>query len=380
LKEVSIEVIMAKQYNLLDAKILEAISALGPRNFTAVARKVGISRESLRYRLNRMQSNPNIFLRCLSTTYHTNLGLRKVVSVLTATPGYESTLLECLKANGFWIYLSRFYGKGEGCLATYTIPAEHSEEFKRFIQRIKELGVAKSSTLFWSTCFQPGALTSAWFDEEIGEWSFHWDKWIEQVQNESTDLPFTLQDPERFCNYADQIDIIMLKELEKDATKSIQDIANMLGISLQRAFYHYRKHLIGKKLLEDFEIFIYPHNSARCELYFFFFSFPDHETMAKFANSLLDKHFVRYVGKILNENKILSELLLPRDEFRGFIDQLSLLARMNLIESYDYIIMDLKTGQRQTFSYEFFKDGKWTYNHEKHMARLNDIVRGVQKS
>jgi DNA-binding Lrp family transcriptional regulator len=371
---------MAKQYDLLDAKILEAISGLGPRNFTAVARKIGISRESLRYRLNRMQSNPNIFLRCHSTTYHTNLGLRKVVSVLTATPGYESALLDCLKVNGYWIYLSRFYGKGEGCLATYTIPVEHSKEFERFIRRIEELGVAKSSTLFWSTCFQPGTLTSAWFNERIGEWSFHWDGWVEQMQNESTDLPFTLKDPERFYNYADQIDVIILKELEKDATKSIQDIANMLGISLQKAFYHYRKHVVAKKLLEDFEIFIYPYDSTRCELYFFFFSFPNHETMAKFANSLLDKHFVRYIGKILNEHKILSEMLLPRDEFRGFVDRLSLLARMNLIESYDYVIMDLKTGQRQTFSYEFFKDGKWMYDHEKHMTRLHDIVKNVQKS
>jgi DNA-binding Lrp family transcriptional regulator len=370
---------MAKQYDLLDARILEAISESGPRNFAAVARKVGISRESLRYRLNRMQSNPNIFLRCHSTTYHTNLGLRKVVSVLTATPGCESTLLECLKINGFWIYFSRFYGKGEGCLATYAIPAEHSEEFEGFIQRIKELGVAKSSTLFWSTCFQPGTLTSTWFNEEIGGWSFHWDEWIEQVQNESTDLPFTLQDPERFCNYADQIDVIMLKELEKDATKSIQDIAKLLGISLQRAFYHYQKHLIGKKLLEDFEIFVYPHDPACCEMYFFFFSFPSYETMAKFANSLLDKHFVRYLGKILKENKILSEMLLPRDEFRRFIDKLSLLARMGIILDYDYVIMDLKTGQRQTFSYEFFKNGKWVYDHDQHMVELHNLVQSTQK-
>jgi len=149
----------------------------------------------------------------------------------------------------------------------------------------------------------------------------------------------------------------------------------MLGISLQRAYYHYRKHLFGKKLLEDFEIFIYPHDVAQCNMYFFFFTFPNYETMAKFANSLLDKHFVRYIGKILNRNKILAEILLPRNEFRTFIDKLSLLARMCLIEEYDYVIMDLKTGQRQTFSYEFFKDGKWLYQHKKHMATLQNLMR-----
>jgi phosphatidate phosphatase PAH1 len=102
--------------------------------------------------------------------------------------------------------------------------------------------------------------------------------------------------------------------------------------------------------------------------------------MAKFANSLLDKHFVRYVGKILKENKILSEMLMPRDEFRKFIDKLSLLARMNLIKDFDYVIMDLKTGQRQTFPYEFFKDGKWTYDHNQHIANLQALVEKAHKN
>jgi DNA-binding Lrp family transcriptional regulator len=345
----------------------------------AVTRKIGISRESLRYRLNRMQSNPNIFLRYHSTTYHTNLGLRKVVSVLTAAPGYESLVRECLEANGFWIYISRFYGKGEGCLATYTIPVEHSEEFEGFIRKITESGVAKNSSLFWSTCFQPGTLTSAWFDKEAGEWSFHWEEWVERLQNESTELPFTLKDPERFSDYADQIDVIMLKELEKDAARSMKDIADTTGISPQLARYHYREHLIGRKLLEDFEIFVYPQDSSRCDMYFFFFSFPDYEKMARFANSLLDKHFVRYVGKILNENGILSEMLLPKDEFRRFVDKLSLLARMNFIKDFDYVIMDLRTGQRQTFPYEFFKDGKWAYDHDHHMANLQALLQKAHK-
>lgn len=370
---------MAKLYDSLDAKILEAISELGPRNFAEVARRVGIPQESLRYRFRRMNSNPHIFLRCHATIYHTNLGLKKAVAVLTANPGMEHTMLECLKVHGYWIYVSRFYGKGEGCLATYTIPAERCDKFEEFIQRIGELGVARSSQLFWATCFQPGCLTSAWFDEEIGEWSFRWDEWAEQVQNETVDLPYTLKDPDRFHNYADQIDVFMLKELEKDATKSIQEISDMLGISLQGAFYHYRKHLIAKKLLEDFEIFIYPHDAALCNMYFFFLAFPSYETMAKFANSLLNKHFVRYIGKILNANKILGEFLLPREEFRRFIDKLSFLARMKLIQSYDYVIMDLKTGQRQTFAYELLSDGRWLYDHRKHLADLRRVTRRKQE-
>ena len=175
------------------------------------------------------------------------------------------------------------------------------------------------------------------------------------------------------------IDIFILKELEKNATRSLKDIAEMLGISLQRAFYHYKKHLIEKKLLEDFEIFIYPHGAERCGMYFFFFTFPHYRAMAKFANSLLDKHFVRYIGKILNENRLLAELLFPIEGFRGFVESLSLLSRRGLLENYDYVIMDLKTGQRQTFSYEFFKDGGWLYNQKKQMTDVHRLARTVSK-
>lgn len=360
---------MAKLYTLLDAKILQAISELGPRNFAEIARRVGIPQESLRYRLKRMHSNPHIFLRIASTTYHTNLGLKKAVVVLKAAPGLEQTLFECLKANEYWIYLCRCYGKFEGCLAVYTIPVEQSDKFERFIQKIKELGIATDSNIFWSTCFQPGTLTLGWFNKGKGEWGFHWDKWIEQLKNVSTNLPHTLIDPDCFHNYADEIDVFILKELEKNATKTLKEIADMLEISLQKAHYHYKKHLVEKKLLEGFEIFIHPHNSV-CDMLFFFFDFHNYETMAKFTMSLLDKHFVRFVGKILNKHSLLATLYMPRTEFRKFVDKLSSLARMKLVQNYDYVILDLKTGKRQTFPYEFFKDGKWLYNHKKHIGCL----------
>ncbi|MCW3993737.1 MAG: AsnC family protein, partial [Candidatus Bathyarchaeota archaeon] len=207
---------MRKLLTALDVKILQALCEVGPRNFSSVARTVGISRKKLELRIKRMHSNPQFYLRMLTSIYHTNIGLRKAVVFLEAEPGMEQLLFDCLLVNGFWIYACRSYGRGEGCTAMYAVPIEHCKELEEFIHELKRLGVAKTAHIYWSTCFQGGRITSDWFDSCQVNWVFRWDDWIKEVQTQTTDLPYTLIEAKSYPNYADEIDIKMLMELEKD--------------------------------------------------------------------------------------------------------------------------------------------------------------------
>jgi len=49
-----------------------------------------------------------------------------------------------------------------------------------------------------------------------------------------------------------------------------------------------------------------------------------------------------------------------------------------LLYSYDYVILDLRKAQRQTISYEYFKNGSWIYDHNKHIQNLGDLVEGAK--
>jgi hypothetical protein len=51
------------------------------------------------------------------------------------------------------------------------------------------------------------------------------------------------------------------------------------------------------------------------------------------------------------------------------------LIRADLLLTYRYVILDLEKAARQTISYEYFKDGKWIYDHEKHVKALEELVR-----
>jgi DNA-binding Lrp family transcriptional regulator len=368
------EVQMVELLTPLDVRILQALCEVGPRNLTKVAKIVGVTRKTLSLRMKQMQSNPHFYLRMQTAIYHTNIGLRKAVVVMEAKPGMEQILFDCLLANGFWLYVCRSYGMGEGCTAIYAVPAERCKEFEEFIHEISRLGVAEDAKIYWSTCFQGGRITSTWFDCNEEKWVFPWDEWIRDVQTQAIDLPYPLMEAKSYPNYADEIDAQMLMYLEADATKDLSQIAKILGISRQLAQFHFKNHLVGKNLIEDYEIFVMPYGSMPSIMVLFIVSFHDYERFAKFARSLLDKFFVITMGKTIGGNALLLEVFLPVDEFRKFIDILSRMASMKLVQSYRYVIQDLRIRRRQTISAEFFKERSWVYDHKKHMETLRQRV------
>jgi DNA-binding Lrp family transcriptional regulator len=361
----------------IDIKILEALCEHSPRNLSKVAKVVGISRYALEFRLRRMKSSPQIFLKMFTSIYHTRIGLKKAVVFIEAQPGMEQFLFEILKINGFWLYICRSYGMGEGCTAVYAVPADHCNEFEEFIYAMKRLGVATRVKIFWSTCFQGGRITSTWFDSQRENWIFSWEEWIREVQTQKTDLPYTLMEPKSYSICADEIDVQMLMWLESDATKSIKEIAETLGIDRQRAHYHYKKHLLERNLIEGFEIFVMRYGDNPFVMAYFILSFHNYETFAKFTKSLLNKFFVLTMGKVLGENALIVEIFLPTGEFRNFIDTLSTMAKMKLVKSYKYAIQDLRRQCRQTFSGEFFRDDSWIYDHKNHMKKLQQEISTV---
>jgi DNA-binding Lrp family transcriptional regulator len=365
---------MGDKLDLLDVKIIEGLAKYGPRNVAEVARKLNVSRGTILSRIKRMSSL--FYLRPLTNVYHTNIGLKKAVVFVRATPGYEELLFNCLKVNKFYIYLTRCYGAFEGCIGIYTVPKNRTAKFEQFIEEIKKLGVADHIRVFWSTCFHTVNRTSNWFDGLSETWVFPWDKWIKEVPAEETKLPYTLVDPKDFPVRADEVDLFIVKEMEKDATINLTVIAKKLGTTLQNVHYHYKRHVIKHELVEDFQIGILPFDGTISDMFSFAFKFDSWEKMAKFARSLLDKPFVFSVGKVLSKNAIIAQLYLPRPEFRNFVEHLSKLIRAGFLQTYEYVIQDLGPGKwsRKTIPYEFFKDGSWVYNHDGHVKELQNLV------
>ncbi len=371
---------MQTKLDALDVRIVEGLGEYGPRNMSKVAKKLRLPRGTVVSRIKRM--SPLFNLRMHASVYHTNIGLKKAVVLAKATPGQEDLLFECMKANDYYLYLNRCFGRFEGCLGVYLTPADQCNQFLNFIEEIKKQGVAQKTEVLWSTCFHTVNPTSNWFDSESEEWFFPWEKWIQEVADQGKSLPYTLVDPDDFPIKADETDLFILKELEKDATTNLVDIARKLGMTLQNTRHHYIMHVLRRELIETFQIGIVPFDRSTSDTLLFVFQFEDKDKMAKFARSLLDKPFVYIVGKILGQNAIISDVYLPRREFRNFVQSLSKLARTGYLKSYDYVFHDLTLGKwvRQTIPYEYFKDETWIYDHDKHISNVRSLVESRLKT
>lgn len=365
---------MRRELTTRDVEMLRALWEIGPRNLSKVARALRINRRTLESRIERMKSDPNFFLRMHTSVYHTNIGLRKAVVFSEANPGMEQLLFDCLLINKFWLYNCRSYGMGEGCTAVYAVPVERCSELEEFLHELTNLGVAKSVDVYWSTCFQGGRITHDGFDDGLKKWVFSWDDWVNEVKEQKTDLPYTLVEADSYFNYADEIDIRMLEKLEEDATRSLTEIARDLGISRQLARFHYKEHLVGKNLIEGYEVFVMRYGSAPSVMVYFTIAFHSHETFAKFTRSLLDKFFVLTMGKNLREYRLIMEVFFPPEEFRNFIGVLSRMVKLKLVKEYKYAIQDLGVRCRQTISPPLFDGESWVYDHGNQMKTLRQKV------
>jgi DNA-binding Lrp family transcriptional regulator len=279
-----------------------------------------------------------------------------------------------MKSHDYWLYVFRYYAESEGCFGVYAIPPEYQAKFEAFLEELKTGGITENIELFWSTCFQTVNLTTNWYNENTGQWDFRWNHWIQELNTQKTDLPYTLTDPEGFPQKADYTDIFILKELEKDATTTLKSIAENLDTSLQSIKYHFDKHVVDRRLLESYQVNSFPFNREKSDFVVFLFTFPNKENLAKFANSLSDKPFAKTIGKVHGTFGLITQLYLPRKEFRLFVDALSTLINTGFIKSYRYIIQDLRFLSRQTIPYKLFIEDKWQYEQEKYLKELTSLL------
>ena len=356
----------------VDVKILEGLSLFGPRNLTAIAERLNIPKTTLRYRVKQMLENSLLFIHL--NPYHTNMGLKKATVFIEAKPGYEDVLLESLRQNDFWIILCRIFGPYEGCGGTWTIPKENDRDFESFLENLLDSGVARSYDLNWTTCREGVPVRSRWFNLEEKEWVFDWDEWVEEVKLIEGELPWTLIETKDWPIRVDYEDVLIVKELEKDGSATMSEISRRLNIHESTVKYHFRKHLCKRGIIEGYEMEIARFPILFSDYMFFRFEFDSYEKFSKFTLSLHDKPFPISLGKVLGENSLISQIYLPRLEFRKFINALSKLIKMGLLNTYNYLFQDINQTWRQTIPYEHFRDGRWDYDARGHQDKIRESL------
>jgi len=358
-----------KMLDSTNAKILEGVSKYGPRNFLALAKSIGIPNTTVTFRIKKLMKKGLLKIR--TNLDYSRLGLMKAVLIAESRLGQEKKLHQVIENLGYWTYVTRCYGKYDGYYAIFAFPAEYKKEIEAYLDKAAQLKAFSRYLFYHTTNIIEVAPNFDWFDFQSKSWNFQWERWIEEVQKASEKLPPKLMEPRTYPIRVDETDLLILKELEKDGTAKFTKLAN---ISPQGVRYRYHRHIVGRNLLVDYEVATFPYPVPTSDMCSFIIDFENEERLARFVNSLQNKPFIINYGKAIGQLSLVVHTYTPKTEFSKFIDLMSRLTEKTLIKSFFYVILDVTLFRRQTISYEFFKENKWTYDSEEKLKRLGEIM------
>ena len=360
-----------------DLLLVESLGEYGPRNILRIAKKLGMPESSIRYRIKRLKEKGLLYMH--ANVYHTNIGLKKGVVFVDANPRYRQHIHRFIDANDYWIQMDYIHGRKEGVYVLFTVPDENFDKLRSFLNELVKTEVILDYELFESTCYHRVNPRTNWYDVENKKWRFEWSRLISDVENESTELPVTLRDPKGFPILADETDVFILKELEKDPTISFRELGMKIGTTPQNIKYHYDHHIIGNFLLEDYTIFIARYDPKTSVILHFILDFPNSKMLAKTANAFMKRPFSEIMGKILRQNKLILFSYIPITEYANMLETMNYMAEMGYITRYKYYIaLPTEKGHRETIPYKLFRDKHWLYKHEEYIDRIYEVFRNIE--
>ena len=229
-------------------RLVKTIEEVGPRNLSLVSRLTGIPVETVRY--NVRVRLPRLGFRFRPVVDEGRLGLVKYFLRLRFYEDDEqdaSELLNILARTAFLTYYASL-APHDGYVALASVPVEFEEEYQRLFEDLVELGVLASCELYpldevWKT-----STDIRGFDLVTGRWNFNYTP----ANGGSIHRSIRLKRPDGDEEPIDKVDLLIIKELQKDALQPFTKMAKSLGISAPVISYHYKEHVVGRGLIQKY--------------------------------------------------------------------------------------------------------------------------------
>jgi len=356
----------------INAKIIEGLGRQGPKNVSNLAKTIGLPSTTVAFRIKKLMKGG--YLKVRAKLNSPKLGLMKAVLFADTKHGLENKLLNAIENVGYWTYLAPCYGKFNGFYAVFSFPALYKEKLENYFNNAKQLGILSDYVFHWTTNVYEVSRNFDWFDFKKRAWSFPWEKWVEEIQKASENLPERLKEPKVYAVGVDKTDLLMLKEMEKNGTIGFTELADVVKITPQGVRHRYHQHLVKRKLVAEYEIAIFPYPLQSSDLCGIFLDFEEEQFVAKFVNTLQNKPFILNYAKAIGRNSLVVHSYTPKIEFSNFIESLGRLVERGVLRDFFSVTLDVTSFRRQTVSYEYFKDGRWTFDHEEKLRKLATIM------
>ena len=361
---------ITKQLDQTNIKILSTMWKLGPRNLLEVSRRTGIPFTSVYHRVAKLEEKSKRVVALIPQV--SKLGMVRTVVLVTASPGSEERVTAALKIPNLWRSVNRCEGTFTH-LSVNVVPVKFLKHFKTYIRGLSERNLITQSKIILTGEYIPNFPDFGYYDSVSNQWTFQWGRWFAALKKKPSKM---IQDPANYNMLADKKDLLIVKELEKNARTSFADIAPLLGISLQGVKYHYDKKLVPTEIVKYFGFDVWPYPEEVSAYHEVLLNFNSSLAMNRFFSLVDELFFVLGVAKVLHQNALLVRTYLLQNQISSMFALLSQMAREGVLESYSSVRQDFTGRDVQTISYELFDDEKgWTFDLKKCLSELSKLAR-----
>ena len=229
-------------------RVVEAIMRVGPRNAALLSRLTGVPTETVRYKIKKQLKEMAIKIH--ADVDYQRIGLRLHWAIFDFTPAYSELAVQiflALHEIGYLIYYARIIPQGH-YVVLFVPPEGSGEKYREFLQHLVNSGILRSFSfeeVVWSRHL---SMNPKYFDFDSANWEIDWNK----IDSDRVDLQKPAEHDEKA--EVDKADLLLIKELQKDALQSIIDIARKVNIHPKTLRYHYHAHIERRALVPRYLI------------------------------------------------------------------------------------------------------------------------------
>jgi hypothetical protein len=180
---------------------------------------------------------------------HERLGLKRIIIIADFADlyrRYSQAILAAMSDLCYVVSFTRTLPLGE-FVVNVSAPPAVSGEIEQFFLRLQDKGMFTTLKILPFSWIRLVPMRAESYDFDSGRWEFDWSNPSAHGFEAAKHVPSV---PAKF----DYIDLLIVKELQMDATKSLKEISENLKLNYKKLAWHYSAHVRARNLIRGFYI------------------------------------------------------------------------------------------------------------------------------
>ena len=359
--------------------IVESIKKYGPKNVSEIARETGLPTETVRYRIKNQ-------LRDVGIRYHVSINYLKLglirswilldfsIQNLKQAPD----ILDMLSKRGYLTYFARVIPYGFYISIT-TLPYSAITKYRELLDELVRLDILKEYRMIDLQYLKHVSLRPEFYDFATKTWNVPWSTIDSDLRKDSKPIQ---------VDYSrapiDKIDLLILKELQINASQSLASISKKIDVPEKQVRYHYKSHLLGTNIIDGYIVrwqgdkyHLSNKYILSCFLEFSDLTVSDVPYVHKVLESL---PFTWMIALSVDRMKLIAQISIPIAFYHDTLVYLS--NKLNIYkEKYNLYNIDFYNAESYTLPFESYNDNVgWYADIDRLIEMFKEIIKATSKA